>query len=77
MDEKFKEILNEVNPEILESGDVDLVEEGILDSLLIMMLVSKVEAAYSFCFDPDEIDPENFASAESIWKMVEKKGGKN
>lgn len=76
MDEKFKEILNEVNPEILENEDVDLVEEGVLDSLLIMMLVSKLEAAFSCYFDPDDITPENFESVEAIWNLVQKNSKK-
>lgn len=77
MDKKFEDILNQINPEILESEGVDLVEEEILDSLLIMNLVAALESAYSFDFDPDDIMPENFASAEAIWKMVEKYKGEN
>ena len=72
MDEKFKNVLNEIKPEILENEDVDLLEEGILDSLVIMMLVSQLEEAYSFYIDPDDILPENFASVEAIWELVNK-----
>lgn len=72
MDAKFEEILNEVNPEILENKDEDLFDEGILDSLMVMMLVTKLEAAYDCAIEPEDIVPENFNSVESIWKMVEK-----
>lgn len=72
MDKKFEELLNQVNPEILENTDVDLLEEGILDSLQIMTLVSNLESAYGIDFDPDEIAPENFESAEAIWRIVKK-----
>lgn len=43
MNEKFKEILNQVNPEILDSEGLDLVEEGIIDSLQVMQIVAGVE----------------------------------
>ena len=69
---KFNDILNDINPEILENTDVDLVEDGILDSILIMMMVSKLETAFEICIDPDDIMPENFESAETIWNTVSK-----
>ena len=72
MDERFKNVLNEVKPEILENEDVDLVEEGILDSLVIMMLVSQLESVYSFYIDPEDIVPENFENVNKIWELVEK-----
>ena len=63
----FNDILNRVNPEILENTDMDLVEEGIIDSLQIM----------TFDFDPDDIMPENFSSPEAIWKTIQKYGVKD
>ena len=72
MDEKFKSILNGVNKKILVSKDMDLVEDGIIDSLQIMILVSKLEAAYSCYIAPKDIVQDNFESVEAIWKMVER-----
>lgn len=72
MDAKFEEILNDVNPEILENKDEDLFEEGILDSLTVMMLVSNLETAYSFYIDPDDIVEENFSTVDAIWNLVQK-----
>ena len=72
MNEKFIEILNSVKPEILEETDCDLVEDGIIDSLDIMTIISKCEEAFEIDFDPDDIMPENFASPEAIRKLIEK-----
>ncbi len=72
MESKFEEILNQVNPEILENSNADLFEEDILDSLQIMILVSNLGAAYSIDFDPEDITPENFVSVDAIWNLVEK-----
>lgn len=76
MNEKFKEILNQVNPEILDSEGLDLMEEGIIDSLQVMQIVAGVEDAFGFDFDPEDILPENFSSVEAIWNLVQKNSGK-
>lgn len=72
MKEKFTEILNKVKPDILENPGVDLIEEGILDSLDIMNLIAEFEKAFGIDFDPDDVIPETFASAEAIWEVVQK-----
>ena len=72
MEEKFREVLNSVNAEILENEDADLLEEGILDSLMIMMLVTNLESAFSIYIDPDDIEEENFSTVEDIRNLVKK-----
>ena len=72
MNAKFEEILNQVNPEILDSEGMDLVEEGIIDSMMIMQMVSMLESAFEFDFDPEDIAPENFETVNAIWEVVEK-----
>ena len=72
MDSRFVDILNRINPEILENADVDLLEEGIIDSLSIMEIVSSVESEFGIDFDPDDISPENFVNADCIWNTVQK-----
>ena len=71
MEEKFKQILDGVNPEILENLEVNLVEEGIIDSLAIMQIVSALEQEYEIEFDPDDVTPETFANAQAIWNVVQ------
>ena len=72
MDIKFQKILNEVNPEIFESSSVDLIEDGIIDSLVLMQIVSTLESNYAINFDPDDLVPENFASVQAIWDLLQK-----
>ena len=71
MDKKLEEILNSVNPEILETPGINLVEEGIIDSLAIMQIVSALEEGYGIDFDPDDIMPETFASAAAIEQALQ------
>lgn len=70
MDSRFEKILSRVNPEIMESMDVDLLEEGIIDSLQIMVMVANFESEYSIEIDPDDIVPENFETVDAIWELV-------
>lgn len=72
MTEQFKDILNKLNPEILENPDIDLAEEGIIDSFGIMNLVAALETELEIDFDPTDLILENFASAEAIWAVVQK-----
>ena len=72
MNEKLKEILTKVKPEIFDDPDCDLVEDGINDSLDIMTIISECEAAFEIDFDPDDVMPENFASPEAMWALIEK-----
>ena len=70
METKFIDILNEINPEILENLEANLVEEGIIDSLAIMQIITALEEAYGIEFDPDDITPETFANAGAIWHKL-------
>lgn len=72
MNEKFKEILTEVKSEIFDDPNADLIEDGIIDSLDIMTIISKCEEAYEIDFDPYDILPENFSNVEAIWNLIEK-----
>ena len=74
MNVKVIEILNKVNPEILDSEGLDLMEEEIIDSLMVMQIVTMSESAFGIDFEPEDIIPENFASPEAIWSTIQKYG---
>lgn len=72
MNEKFKEILTEINPEIFDNPNAHLVEDGIIESFDIMTIIGECEEAFDIDFDPADILPENFSSPEKIWSLIEK-----
>jgi acyl carrier protein len=76
MNVKFEKLLAEINPEILNNPDADLIDEGILDSLQIMNIVVEIEHAFQMEFDFEDILPENFRSAQTIWGIIVERGGK-
>jgi acyl carrier protein len=54
-------------------GSSDLLEEGVLDSLSLMVLVEFLTERYSIEFDADEVIPRNFKSLEAIATLVDGK----
>jgi len=70
--DRIIEILEEIIPgEDVETCDT-LVDDEILDSFAIISLVAALEEEYDITISPAELVPENFNSAEALWKMVER-----
>ncbi|MCR5251243.1 MAG: acyl carrier protein [Lachnospiraceae bacterium] len=72
MDE-LMEILRDLKPETDIRPDTALVDDGILDSLDIIELVDRIAVVFQVEIDPDEIDPDNFATAEKICELIASK----
>jgi len=57
-------------------GDTDLlIENGIIDSTGIMLLLGFIEEKFSIIIDGDELIPENFSTINSISTLIGKKLG--
>lgn len=57
-------------------GDEDsLLENGLLDSMAIVKLVSFIEEKFGVALSDDEFDPDNFESLKAIATMVDSKKG--
>lgn len=68
---KLISILTALHPDIDFRASRKLVEEGILDSIDIVTLIGEIDEAYGVRVPIEEITPENFASVEAIYKMIE------
>ena len=51
----------------------NLIEEGIIDSLGIMKLLTFIEESFDLQISDEELLPENFESLKAICDMVENK----
>lgn len=71
MDDLIK-ILLEVKPNVDYKKEKALVDDGIIDSLDIVSIISELSDAYDVVIPSTEIAPENFNSAESIYAMLER-----
>ena len=67
-------ILSEIRPEYDFSQDLNFIEEGMLDSLDIVTLVTGLDEKFSISIDGKDIIPENFLSLELIVNLLKKKG---
>ena len=70
--DKLLEILNEVDDSIDFENEDKLIDNHILDSFTIIMLVGELEDAYDITIDAAEMTPENFNSAEAMLAMIER-----
>jgi acyl carrier protein len=72
MKERILEILGNALPQIdFEASDA-LVDDGILDSLSIVTLVSELSMEYNIIFDLNDLTPENLNSIDAIVDTVKK-----
>lgn len=66
------EILNEIDDTIDYTVEKHLIDDHLLDSFSIISLVSELEDAFDISIEAAEMTVENFNSAESLWKMVQR-----
>ena len=65
-------MLTELHPDVdFESTD-GLIDDGILDSLDIVSLVAEIDSEFGITIPAEEIIPENFNSAEALFKLIER-----
>ena len=72
MEQKIIEILKKMHPDADVAGGIALVDEGILDSLDIVTLVTELNATFGVRIPALEILPDNFNSAAAIAAMIER-----
>ena len=70
--EKLLEILSDLHDDVDFSVEDGLVDDGILDSLDIVSLVTEIDSEFDVRIPPEEIIPENFNSAKALWELIQK-----
>lgn len=70
--EQLLQILSGLYPDVDFSETTDLVDDGILDSLDIVTLVTEIHAEFDVTIPAEEIVPENFNSVEALWALIER-----
>lgn len=69
------EILYEIRPEVDFLNSSNFIENRLLDSLDIVVLVSYIEEAFAISIHVNDIVPENFYNLETIRKLIARRGG--
>ena len=70
--EKLLSILEDLNSDIDYETETKLIDNGLLDSMSILSLVSDLEDAFDVEITPVELVPDNFNSARAMWQMVQR-----
>ncbi len=69
---ELMELLAQLKPEIDFEAEKELIDDGALSSFDVITLIAELEERYGVEIPAEEIVPENFNSAEGIWKLLEK-----
>ncbi|MBQ9085757.1 MAG: acyl carrier protein [Clostridia bacterium] len=70
--EQLLEILRSMHPDVDFSAAMDLIDDGILDSLDIVTLVTEINSVFDVTIPAEEIVPENFNSADALMALINK-----
>lgn len=69
--EKLLEILKEIRPDVEFENESALIDDGILDSFDVTAIISEIDDVFGVQIRITELDPDNFNSLESIWKLIQ------
>lgn len=63
-------ILSDIRPDVDFENETALIDDGVLDSFDVVSIISEIDDKFGVQIRISELDPENFNSAEAIWKLV-------
>ena len=73
MRKQIREILTEICPGVDFENEKALIDDGLIDSLDIVAVVTELMEAFDVELGVDDLTPENFNSVEAIEELIESK----
>lgn len=70
--EELIQILEGCCPDVDFEKETALIDDGVLSSLDVVMIVGELNEAYDITITVDALEPENFNSAEAMYALVER-----
>lgn len=70
--EELLEILKDIHSDVDYDTCETLIDDGIFDSFDIVTIVAEVGDRFDILIPPQEIIPENFNSARSLFALIER-----
>ena len=68
--ETLLQILNELHPDVDFTAENALIDDGVLDSLDIVTLITEINDKFDVEIPAEEILPENFNSATALYALI-------
>ena len=69
--EKLLEILQRVRPDVDFKNETLLIDDGILDSMDVVSIISELDYEFGVQVRINELIPDNFNSVEAIWNLIQ------
>lgn len=70
MEEKLKELLGDIRPEIDFDTETDFLDQGLLDSLDVATILSTICDEFDLDIGFDELKKENFNTLEGMLDLI-------
>ena len=70
--EKLIEILTDLHSDVDFATEENLIDDGILDSMDIISLISEISDEYDVTITAKDIIPANFNSAKALYALIER-----
>ncbi len=70
--EKLLEILSDLHSDVDFETEENLIDDGILDSMDIISLISEISDEYDVTITAKDIIPANFNSAKALYALIER-----
>jgi len=70
--EQVLKLLKELRPGADVENSSDLIGDRILDSLSLTILIARLDQEFDIEITPDDLMPENFATADTIAELVKR-----
>ena len=70
--EELMNILEEICPDVDFANEEALVDDKLLSSFEIISIIAEISDTFGITLSPAEIIPDNFNSAERMWKMIQR-----
>ena len=75
MREQIIEILTEICPGVDFEQETSLIDDGLIDSLDIIAVVTDLMDTFDVQLGVDDLTPENFNSVDAICQLIERAQG--
>ena len=75
MREQIIEILTEICPGVDFEQETSLIDDGLIDSLDLVAVVTDLMATFDVQLGVDDLTPENFNSVDAICQLIERAQG--
>lgn len=69
--EELLKLLAEIRPDVDFENETELIDDGILDSMDVVSIISAIDDEFGVQIRITELDPENFNSVDNLWNLIQ------